>query len=49
MVDYRKKKVEVLVLEDSEFALQNVYGVGDTAVSVILTNFSVPVADIFHK
>ncbi len=49
IVDYRKKTVEVLVLEDSEFVLQNVYGVGDTAVSVILTNFSVPVADIFRK
>ncbi|MBX3057383.1 MAG: Uma2 family endonuclease [Anaerolineae bacterium] len=49
LVDYRKKTVEVLVLEEGDYMLQNVYKVGDTAVSVILTNFSVPVVEIFRK
>lgn len=49
IVDYRKRTVEVLVLEEGDYVLQNQYGVGDTAVSVILTDFSVHVADIFRK
>lgn len=49
IVDYRRKKVDVLVLEGGEYLLQNEYGAADTAVSVILTGFTVVVADIFRK
>lgn len=49
IVDYRTKKVEVLVLEGADYVLRRQYTEGETAVSEALENFTVAVADVFAR
>jgi Uma2 family endonuclease len=45
--DYRAKTIDVLVLDKEAYVLVNQYQVGDVAQSVVLSGFTIAVANIF--
>ena len=49
IVDPQERKVTVLTLEDDAYRESGVFFVGDTAASVALPGFAVPVKDVFAK
>ena len=49
IVDVRAKTVDVLVLEDGVYLLINQFGLNEEAHSRVLTDFVVPVAEIFWQ
>lgn len=42
-----QEEVTVLTLSGSQYEVQGVFGVGDTAVSALLDGFSIPVSEVF--
>lgn len=47
IVDYRTRKVEVLILEEADYVLVGKYKEGDMAKSAVSTDFSTPIAKLF--
>ena len=49
IVDYRKKTIEVFVLDSGEYVLQKgILGVGEVAESHAMEGFQIPVAQVFR-
>jgi Uma2 family endonuclease len=49
IVDYRARTVEVLVLEEGEYALLGKWGAEESATSHVLAGFELPVARVFRN
>ena len=47
--DYRAKTIDVLVLDKEAYVLVDQYQTGDMVQSVVLTGFSIAVANVFSK
>jgi Uma2 family endonuclease len=49
IVDYRKKTIEVFVLDGGEYVLQKgILGMGELAESHTMAGFQIPVAEVFR-
>ena len=47
VIDPRSSEIMVLALADNQYAVHGVFGIGETATSVLLDGFSFPIAEIF--